>query len=822
VAGDSGDGSGTGERIGIYTVSDGEMAAGSTLGGPKLCMVIKATGAIENVYSIDAGEVLLGTLVLHHWDERTGSRLDPLPGTFTIRPASQEHHFRLANGVAVHETLFVLSGEPDGDRVDPPAAYYAIELRNESAEEVRVGTYAFCQLRGHMPHDTVVAYDARAHAFAAWNEGTNPEHVRVFAIDSPPTSYESTLDHAKAIAQHAPGALSGTSDTPPSDPLGVFHSSNVLAPGASARIAYTLTFSTQGRKAAGKTLRACPSADDALVRTRAHYAAALSRSVVITPDAEVNRGVLWAKANMLRTMLLAPTGWSFVNDPTRSNNSVGRDTAWFAFGADYLRPAFARDSLLAYVDRQEPSGMIAEYYDIRDGKTADYHLNVNDNTPLLILALWHHYNTTGDRAFLERVYPAALKAGRFLLSQRDARGLVWCTSTKTQDWGIVGWRNVIANYRLSGATTELNSECYAALETVSRMARVLEEHGESADFARHAAELKDAINEHLYNPANGLYYLNIEVDGQRRSDITSDLVFPVMFGVADDDTAARIISRLSVEDFWTEAGIRTVPRDAPEYGPTHGYGLLGGVWVGVAFWYAFAAARFNSEFMAYALATSFRHYSRDPRRNNTVPGQFSEWLHGETLANQGMMLSPWFPPRYLWAAIEGVAGFDVSGGTPTVAPRLAPDWKWLGMRNLPYRGQDLTWFVARAPELRMYSNAAFHQSSPYIAYRDDVSGSLRTSGHAASALALRQDDDLVLFVGNTVERTVATALRIQDGVSGSYALRAFNSLRGAWVDEGRVSAETLRRGLPLQLERKGFWLAELRTRSRRWAGSPRC
>ena len=389
----------------------------------------------------------------------------------------------------------------------------------------------------------------------------------------------------------------------------------------------------------------------------------------MTPDAEVNRGVLWAKANMLRTELRAPTGWSFVNDPTRSNNSVGRDTAWFAFGADYLTPDFARASLLAYVERQEPSGMIAEYYDVRTGKTEDYGLNVNDNTPLLILALWHHYNTTGDRPFLERVYPAALKAARYLLSQRDERGLVWCTSKKTQDWGIVGWRNVIDNYRLSGATTELNSECFAALQTIGHMARVLENHDASAEFAQAAAELREAINTHLRNPDNGLYYLNIDVDGQPRTDLTADLVFPVMFGVADDDTAARIISRLSSEDFWTTAGIRTVPRDAPEYGPTHGYGLLGGVWVGVTFWYAFAAARFNAAFMAYALGTSFRHYSRDPRRNNTVPGQFSEWLHGETLVNQGMMLSPWFPPRYLWAAIEGAAGLDLSGGTPTVSPR---------------------------------------------------------------------------------------------------------------------------------------------------------
>ena len=807
---DSAQSVGTGTRFAAYTIPDGEMAAGSTLGAPTCCLVIKATGAIEKLYSVDAGAVLFGALVVHHWDERTGIRLGALPGTFEIYPERQEHRFTLTNGVAVHETIFVLSGKPDGARVDSPAAYYVLELRNDGPDDVQVGTYAFCQLRGDLGHDVVVSYDARLRAFLAHNRAANPGYVRVFAISEPPAGYESTLDHAKAIADRRPGPLRDDTGSGDGDPLGVFHSSSSLRSGERARIAYTLTFALNGEAAARKTYRALPCAEDALARTSAHYAEVLARAVVVTPDAEVNRGVLWAKANMLRTELLAPTGWSFVNDPTRSNNSVGRDTAWFAFGADYLTPDFARDSLLAYVERQEPSGMIAEYYDVRTGKTEDYGLNINDNTPLLILALWHHYNTTGDRAFLERVYPATLKAARYVLLQRDERGLIWCTSRKTEDWGIVGWRNVIDNYRLSGATTELNSECFAAFQTIGHMARVLDEHDASAEFAQAAADLRKAINTHLLNPDNGLYYLNIDVDGQPRSDLTSDLVFPVMFGVADDDTAARIISRLSSDDFWTTAGIRTVPRDAPEYGPTHGYGLLGGVWVGVTFWYAFAAARFNAEFMAYALATSFRHYSRDPRRNNTVPGQFSEWLHGETLVNQGMMLSPWFPPRYLWAAIEGAAGLDLSGGTPTVSARLAPGWKWLGVQNLPYRGNALTWFVVRTPELRMYSNFAFHQSSPYVAYSDDVSTSVRSVDHAAVALALRQDDDLVVFLGNTLERTIATALRITDGVSGSYALRTYNSLRGAWIEEGRISADALRQGVPVQLERKGFWLAELR------------
>ena len=234
MAADSARSVGSGARSAAYTIPDGEMAAGSTLGGPACCLVIKATGAIEKFYSVDAGDVLFGTLVLHHWDERTGIHLGALPGTFEIHPERQEHRFTLTNGVAVHETIFVLSGKPDGDRVDPPAAYYVLELRNDGTDDVHIGSYAFCQLRGHLAHDVVVSYDARLRAFLARNRAADPDHVRVFAISEPPTSYESTLDHAKAISDRRP-VLPDATGSGDGDPLGVFHSSHALRPGESAQ-----------------------------------------------------------------------------------------------------------------------------------------------------------------------------------------------------------------------------------------------------------------------------------------------------------------------------------------------------------------------------------------------------------------------------------------------------------------------------------------------------------------------------------------------------------------------------------------------------------
>lgn len=807
--------SGPGHEISTYEISDHQMSAGSTLGGPKATMWIKPTGAIEKLWSIEAGELMFETLVVHHWDERSGIALTPLPGQFVIHPDHQEHLFELSNGVTVHEDLFVLNSTPAGaDRhtVDPPAAYYVIELTNDAEETVHLGTFASVQLRGSYAGAVDVEYSDHHHAFVVRTPQAS-DAVRCVSCSIQPSSYEVTLDTAKANAPQFPGKLSDRCmSTAAADVTGVFHVSSRLRPGEKRRFYFTLTFSLDGPDDAREVLESLPDAQKALDRTRAHFDDVLGRAIVMTPDPEVNRGVLWAKANMLRVELLSPQGWAFTNDPTRSNNSVGRDTAWFAFGSDYITPHFSREALLWYADHIEPSGKVVEYFDIRTGESSDDGLNINDDTPLLILALWHHYNTTGDRAFLENVYPKAARMADYVLSQRNEQGLVFCTSDGVDVRGIVGWRNVIAGYRLSGATTEVNSECYAALKTMCMMAEELDRPDDTKRYDRAAEDLREAINEHLLDKQRGLYYLNIDVDGTRRTDVTSDLVFPVMFGVADHETAARIISRLSVPEFWSEAGIHTVPRTSIMYGPTHGFGLLGGIWVGVTFWFAFAAAPFNPEFMAYALSTSFRHYSADPRRNNTVPGQFSEWLHGETLVNQGMMLSPWFPPRYVWAAIEGAAGLDMSTRKPSLVPRPARDWKWLGVRNLPLRGKHISWFAVRLDALTVYASYAFECIEPQQRYDEDVSSALHVTGEEAVVIGLRRPGKVAILIGNTRDRTISTALslKLKDlDLGGSARLRVYNSLRSEWIDVPEYRPEHLRVGYPLQIDRHGFCLLEL-------------
>jgi hypothetical protein len=789
------------QRDGSYVVGDNELPAGSTLGGPDLCVAIKGDGTIERVHSLSAGATLLSGLRIRHWETTTGIHLERMEGRFILRPESQEHRYRLGEHLLVEETIVVLD-----DGLDPPAACYVLaRIRNHGPYPMRVASVVFARIAARMVGDDADArYDPALRALIVWNT-QGPPCARAIRVSCTPRSWSVMADHARAVDDRWSGGFDGTIDPRGSDPLGVLHLEHALDPGDEVRYDIAVVALPDGAESARPLLAALPAGEDALRVTRARYERTLQRSELLCPVPDIERGVRWAKANMLRVMRRTPTGPGFTNDPGQSNANVGRDAAWFVHGCDWLDPAFSLSLLRGFAARQEPDGKIVEWYDLRSGETHDDGLDVNDDTPLFILAVAHHVDATGDRAALEELYPAAARAGAQLLAHRDERGLVWCSARGTGARGIIGWRNIIEGYRISGATTEVNSETYAALRRLAAMARALHRKTEATRWDSEADALHDAIERHLRNPENGLYYLAIDVDGRPRSEVTCDLVFPVVFGVSDDETCARIVSRLRERDFWTTAGIRTVPREAPEYHPTAGAGLLGGVWVAVTFWYAFAAAKFVPEVMASALQTTFAHYARAPQATNTVPGQFSEWLHGETLANRGMLLSPWFAPRYLWAAIEGAAGLMPRLDGSCIAPHIPPEWSWIAARNVPLGGLPFTWIVLRMDRLRILTTRDVESDLPVERFERDVTAHVRVEGEDVAVVALADEKRIVVFLGNREPHTTTVAILRDGPLAGLRPRRRFEGLRGTWsVDAG--APESL--GVPVSLARGGFSLVE--------------
>jgi hypothetical protein len=842
----------TGNKLPSYLLPGDGLEMGASLSNAKCWVNIRGNGDIESLFSVDIGLNAYGAMGVRyasadHQAARAVAQppaaseeaadasarayarphtplLPDGPGQVELHPAYQRRTIELPGNLLVEETLCVprVAGPERGATYDGPVAYQIVDLWNHAPVPRRVRVYGYAQLRGQSAPDLQVSFDPsmRQGALVAHNAsqlgwvrifGAAGEGVRVAGYGS---SYDDSQIYDLAAAYPLRNSVEATGDV-----IGALQVNADLAPGERRRFAFIAVFSPGGEAEARRLYAHAWDFEGALRDTIAHYARVVGVTEVLTPDPVLNEGVVWAKTNMLRVMAHYPQGWAFTNEPGQSSSVVARDAAWFVYGGDYLLPAFSRALLEGFARRQEPSGKIVEYYNAITGATEDYGLNINDDTPLFIAAADHHYRATGDAAFLLQIYPAVARAAYYILSQLDTHlpdevapsnlGLVHCTARGESVHGIAGWRNIIPGYSLSGAVTELNAECVGALRAASYLAGVAERPPEEVDGFRQAAEdLTGAINRHLLNPENGMYYLNIDPDGNHHTSVTADELFPVMFGVAPEEVAYRIISRLRSPDFWTPAGIRTVSRQSLDYSAYRAWGLMGGVWPGVTWWLAIAAGRYHPSFMVRALRASFEHFARDPRTNHTVPGQFSEWFDGESLVNRGMRLSPWEPPRFLWAAVEGVCGVTSLSDRFRLRPLLPADWKWVALRRLLYHGAEHAFFGARQGGQFCFYTTGQLEVPPGAGtevFAEDVTPRVSLLHRGAHHVALRRPDKVVVCVGSARDQTIVVPIHLRQLLDPArrYAVALYNSERDAW-EFGGVQPAALLRDLSMIVEAGGF------------------
>src|SRR5919199_1698591 len=432
----------------FYTVPDTALEVGASLGNGAIWINTKGTGAVERIFSVDVGQSLTGAISIRYagpghrpFEEPAGhgqghemsSHVSLRPaalGTFEIHPAYQRHRFSIAGFVGVAETTFL-----------------------------------------PMAGDVQARYDPALRALVAHN-ASRPETVRVFGVTEMPSGYATSFDFGSVYDPlHVRPLKNSTQAT--GDILGCLQLDVHLEAGESRSFAFITAVSGQGEAAAVHAYSHASDYESALLDTLHHLDEVLACGYVLTPDPLINQGALWSKVNMLRVMARYPQGPAFTNEPGVSSNVVARDAAWFVYGNDHFRPAFSRALLDAFARLQYPSGKIPEYYSALDGHVADYGLNINDDTPLFVLAVNHHFRATGDLDWLRGIYPAVERAARYIIAQEDARGLVVCTARDPRGgvWAIASWRNIIAEYTLNGAVTEINAACAAALRATGHLAR---------------------------------------------------------------------------------------------------------------------------------------------------------------------------------------------------------------------------------------------------------------------------------------------------------------------------------------------------------------
>jgi hypothetical protein len=748
-----------------YVLREEQTPFGLTLGNFKTFATSTPKGGIRGLWDADTDQIIFGA---HQIAYRAGDGETLFPHQivreFTFLPYAQIAEFMIAPELRVSETFFVPHG-PRHDRVVAFVVDVTVHNASDAPASVRLFPWALLigqrfygepekQVRASAGERFIRSFGEES-GWVRWWGGSRTPHAVVVAMREQPLlqgMMHGTLTGAEHLGEITPHLAEFAS----SRIFGAFEYRLDVAPGAREGLRLAVVFHKDGDERSKPVLEQLLGDAEALPATERYYAEQLADARLFTPSPPINRGVVWAKTNMLRVIKEYPQGWGSTNSPP-SDILVSRDTSWFVHGYDYFLPRFSRDAIELFNRNLEPSGQVVEYVRGVSGYRTSYDLNINDDTPLHIIAVLHHYNATLDDAWLREVFPLVVKIADYMLAQRDAKGLLFCRAGGVDMFGITSWRNIIPYYTLDGAVTEINAEAYFALEATAKLAAVV---GDSAAWKRFSAEataLRDAMRAELFNADTPAYVLNYDKDGHYQDNFTADEVFPVLFEVAEPKVRKAILKRLLEPDFTTPVGLRTISTADAWYFPSHGFGLLGGIWPDLTLWFAVALARNDAPAEAARWLEVVYETMEAGAPRNTVPGQFGEWFDGGSLTNRGMYLSPWTGAKYLWAVAETVCGLDGyrTSGRPHIAPLLPPDWTWTAAVRVHWGGTRHSYVIDAERKIIVGDMDFATADEPYRVYYAgrDVSDEVRTSPVEVAAVAFEDAAGAVsIYVCNDRER----------------------------------------------------------------------
>ncbi|MEA1929319.1 MAG: glycoside hydrolase family 15 protein [Patescibacteria group bacterium] len=239
-----------------------------------------------------------------------------------------------------------------------------------------------------------------------------------------------------------------------------------------------------------------------------------------------------------------------------------------------------------------------------------------DETALVIWALWKYYEHTKDLEFVELVYNSLIKkAADFMVLFRDEK-------TKLPKPSYDLWEEKF------GASTFTISAVYGGLQAAANFAKLLGKIKSEAIYRRVAEEFKVALLEHLYDKESGNFLKMVFPSGEMDRTVDVSSIYGVYhFGVlpVDDDRVVRAV-RQTAAALETKGAAGGVARYDGDNYFQHVSGKPN-PWFVTTLWltqYRIAAAKNNDdlEFVRESLAWATKHAR--------LSGVLSEQLHPET------------------------------------------------------------------------------------------------------------------------------------------------------------------------------------------------